>query len=211
MRKYIWMVLALIYGAFFFWYNDFSGPLTEEEIAHYESLPAAGMVTADMLQTARIFMEEDDGGDFIMVNFLKYREDTKEVDGAQMTAREAMDKYSSFVMAEILKRGSLPVATGDVAGGFMDRVGITQDVRWDSVGLVRYRSRRDAMELGTHPEFFSYHHYKVAAVETAFAVPVTNWALLITFQLFVPMLLLLIGFVLTFVFPKLIGALSSRS
>ena len=36
----VWIVLGLIYLAFFAWYTSFDGPLTPEEIVHYRAVVA---------------------------------------------------------------------------------------------------------------------------------------------------------------------------
>jgi len=43
---------------------------------------------------------------------------------------------------------------------------------WDMGGLVRYRSRRDFLEIVTDPVFSSKHHFKAAALEKTIAFPV---------------------------------------
>ena len=35
---WIWLIIAVIYLAFFSWYTSFEGPLTEAEIGHYLEL-----------------------------------------------------------------------------------------------------------------------------------------------------------------------------
>ncbi len=197
MRNAIWIILVVLYGGFWFWFNGTAGKLTPAEVDHYVSIFEERGAPASRLQTIREFLEEDDGGDFIMVNLIQYNKEPIELEGETLTAQQALAEYMSFMLPEMLKRGSMPVAQGQVVGGFMDRMGITQNVRWDAVGLVRYRSRRDVMEIATNPQFQGYHHYKDAAMSTTFAVPVTNWLLLITLQIFVPLVLLLIGLIST--------------
>ena len=36
--NWMWLVLTVIYAAFFSWYTSFDGPLTEKEIQHYKEL-----------------------------------------------------------------------------------------------------------------------------------------------------------------------------
>jgi hypothetical protein len=40
------------------------------------------------------------------------------------------------------------------------------------VGLVRYRSRRDVMEISTNPAFADAHPFKTAAMAKTIAIPV---------------------------------------
>ena len=36
--RWVWLVLAVLYAAFFSWYTSFGGSLTEQEIGHYMGL-----------------------------------------------------------------------------------------------------------------------------------------------------------------------------
>ena len=33
--RWVWLILAVVYAAFFSWYTSFGGPLTQDEIDHY--------------------------------------------------------------------------------------------------------------------------------------------------------------------------------
>ena len=50
--------------------------------------------------------------------------------------------------------------------------GIEHGERWSMVGLVRYRSRRDLLEIATNPAFRGAHQFKTAAMAQTIAVPV---------------------------------------
>ena len=43
---------------------------------------------------------------------------------------------------------------------------------WYTGALVRYRSRRDLLEIVTDPEFRGRHHFKVAALDKTIAYPI---------------------------------------
>ena len=70
--KWIWLIVVLVYAAFFYWYTSFGGPLNEKEIAYYserfESLEPPPPPEA--VARLRQFMEEDTGDDFVMVNVI---------------------------------------------------------------------------------------------------------------------------------------------
>ena len=40
-RKKLWLIFAVIYGAFVFWYTDFGGPLRDAEIEDWKQTIAA--------------------------------------------------------------------------------------------------------------------------------------------------------------------------
>ena len=57
--------------------------------------------------------------------------------------------------------------------------------RWTRGAAMRYRSRRDLMEIATNPAFSGSHDFKVAAMRKTIAFPVDPW-----FQLGDPRLLM---------------------
>ncbi len=54
----------------------------------------------------------------------------------------------------------------------LDLVGIEGAEHWSSAGVVRYRSRRDLMEIALNPIFNDKHEFKIAALQKTIAVPV---------------------------------------
>jgi hypothetical protein len=54
----------------------------------------------------------------------------------------------------------------------MDVIGRRWVERLGYGGLVRYRSRRDFLEIVTDPAFSGKHHFKAAALEKTIAFPV---------------------------------------
>jgi hypothetical protein len=43
---------------------------------------------------------------------------------------------------------------------------------WDNVAVVRYRSRKDLLEIGLNPIFDERHLYKIESLEKTIAIPV---------------------------------------
>ena len=54
----------------------------------------------------------------------------------------------------------------------MDVVGIEGAERWDTAALMRYRSRRDLLEIALNPIFAGKHDFKTAALDKTIAYPV---------------------------------------
>ena len=54
----------------------------------------------------------------------------------------------------------------------MDLLGIEGAESWDQFAIMRYRSRRDLLEIATNPIFDEKHDFKMAALEKTIAVPV---------------------------------------
>lgn len=199
MRNMVWIVLVLVYGAFWFWFNGTAGKLSPAEVETYMAqIEARPNADPARIATMRAFMENDDGKPFYMLNLIKMAENPKPIDGLAegATAEEALNRYmQDHMMPEMLKRGSMPVAMGDAVGGYMDMLGVERDEGWTTFGIVRYRSRRDMFDIALQPGFDDAHKYKFAAMEKTFAFP--THPTMITPNHIVPLLLLLIGLIIT--------------
>lgn len=165
---------ALAYLIFFCWYTSFSGPLTETEIDRY-----VGMLRANGASEARIsqvtqFMREDTGDDFVMLNTLDMADHPPDLPatGHSATPDALMDHYMEFMYPELFARASHPIFFGDVVFGPLDTVAVDQPPAWDRAALMRYRSRRDMMEISTNPAFSARHDYKAGALDRTLAYPV---------------------------------------
>jgi hypothetical protein len=64
---------------------------------------------------------------------------------------------------------------------------------WDRAGGVRYRSRRDLLDIGTNPVFQGHHEFKVAAMAKTIAFPVDPFTYLGDPRLVLALLLGLVG------------------
>lgn len=159
--------IALLYGLFWRWYSGTGKPLTSQEIdSHLESLRSRG-ASPDVLRRLRGFLEADTGRGFVMVNLIRLHEGEGAV--------AAFMRYNRAFLPRILKRASHPVLVGKAAAEAVEVWGIEDGARWSSVGLVRYRSRRDMIEAAADPLFASMHPDKVAAMSKTIAVPADPW------------------------------------
>ncbi|MAI25367.1 MAG: hypothetical protein CMN75_04970, partial [Spirochaeta sp.] len=86
-------------------------------------------------------------------------------------------RYSDPFFAQAFLRASHPVLGGAAAAPALDIWGIDGAEDWDSGLLVRYRSRRDIMEILEEvvTSGDSIHGFKVAAVEKTIAFPLDPW------------------------------------
>ena len=65
----IWVWVPMLYGLFSLWYFNWQGPLTEEEIEQVMQVFDGQKETANTSKALfRKFLEEDDGGEFVMLN-----------------------------------------------------------------------------------------------------------------------------------------------
>jgi hypothetical protein len=173
----IWAAALLGYGLFGFWYDDWwSGPLDAREIdVLIERARAQGHIEPERLATVRTFLEADDGGEFFMLNLLRVQPEPVAVPGSdeKRPAREVMEGYTKHFMPALFRRAGHPALIGRAAGGYVERWGVEPDPGWSVAGVIRYRSRRDMMELATDPAFEPAHAYKIAALANTLAFPLS--------------------------------------
>ena len=86
-------------------------------------------------------------------------------------AAALMDRYMEHMLPAMLRRASHPALVGPAVFQAMDLAGIEGAQTWGSIGVVRYRSRRDLMEIALDPVFAGKHEFKIAALEKTIAVP----------------------------------------
>ena len=200
----VWITLAVVYALFFYWYTSFGGPLTDEEIDHYTAVMRAraeslgGGPDPNFLARLRKFLEDDTGDDFVMVNVIELRDPPGQVEGAPSAASagEQMARYMEFMWPALLSRACHPVLFGWAAGATMDLMGFdgVEDMQtWSQAGMMRYRSRRDMMEIATNPEFAGRHDFKIAAIDKTIAYPIDPWFHLGDPRLLLGLLFLVIG------------------
>ncbi len=210
-----WVLIAVIYAAFYFWYGGSGDPISPEEALKYMALfeernaegsgPDRG--DFDVLANMRQFMETDDGQEFVMLNLNVYRDAAEyrdDVDGSETiaSAAEAEDEYQRRMAPLLLSRACHPLVMVEPAL-FLGGTGDFERQDWNLASMVRYRSRRDFVEFILTPEFSQDVDHKWAALSrsTAMAtVPAISFA---TIRL-VP---LLIGIVIGLVLDR-IGARS---
>lgn len=173
-RRWIWGLPALLYFVFFTWYTDLGGPLTGEEIESFSEQLAAVELPPEGLARLRRFMEEDTGRQFLMVNVLDENAAPPRVEGApaDATAQDLMALYMEHMFPQLLRRACHPVTAGTAVANAMDLVGLEGAERWTAGALMRYRSRRDFMEIVAMPETHARHDFKVAALAKTVAFPI---------------------------------------
>ena len=171
----IWALAALLYGTFYAWYTGFGGPLSPAEIEMYlERIEQGGDADPARLARLRTFLEEDTGKDFVMVNAILMRDSPLREEGVEPdeTSQEVLNRYMAYMWPALLQRACHPVLSGQAIAPAMDVWGIENGERWTGAGLMRYRSRRDLMEIAATPEFNGPHVFKIAAMEKTIAFPI---------------------------------------
>ncbi len=195
--RWIWAILAGLWVAFFSWYTSFGGPLSDEEIAHYIALiesrePAP---PPDRVAMLRKFMEEDTGDDFVMINVIDMYETPLQIEGVEPgeTSDEVLAKYMAYMFPALLARASHPVLYGQSANSAMDLMNADGMEQWSTGAGMRYRSRRDMLEIASNPAFAGSHEFKVAAMRKTIAFPIDPWVQLGDPRVVLALLLGLIG------------------
>jgi len=200
---------AILYGLFLFWYGGRGAPLTPSEVDALlaevqRNAGGEGSADSEMLLALRRVGEADDGREFYMLNLMRHREKAVYPDGLDYDydVQAAEQRYASGILPRLLKRAALPVFVGTPTGLFLQPQGA--DV-WDQVGIVRYRSRRDFLEMVAEPGMSAVGVHKWASLEKTQVFPVRPMLSLIWLRGTAAVLLALLGGALHLVLRRIPG------
>jgi hypothetical protein len=195
--RWAWTILIGIYVVFFSWYTSFGGPLSDEEIAHFmaSAESAEPAPSPEQLALMRRFMEEDTGDDFVMINVIDMYETPLQIEGVEPgeSSDDVLAKYMAYMTPALFQRACHPVIYGQAANMAMDLMNADGMERWTRGAGMRYRSRRDLLEIAGNPEFAGSHEFKVAAMRKTIAFPIDPWMQLGDPRLVLALLLGLVG------------------
>jgi hypothetical protein len=171
---WIWPVAGALYVLFRAWYDNWRKPLSTQEVEHYMRLiqTSPGTDHTDP-QVLRQFLARDDGREFVMCNLVRLHAQpvAHPLTGVMTPPRQLIQEYfRPFALTLFLHGGHLVVTSRKVAGYF-DSWNVPSDPGWTMVGMMRYRSRRDMMELTLNPRFMNVYPFKAAAVEQTYSFP----------------------------------------
>jgi hypothetical protein len=168
---------ALFYVVYLFWYGGQGSPMSAAEVetrleqVRRNAEAAGALSTPDLMPALREVAKNDDGREFVMVNLIRYR--TKAAYPAGMDFGDdphaADARYNRVVVPLLLKRACIPIFLGRSAGKFL--APDCADM-WDCVALVRYRSRRDFLNLCVDLAKDRADIHKWAAIEATQVFPV---------------------------------------
>jgi hypothetical protein len=174
----ILLIVVLLYAAFLVWYGGRSKPLSKGEV---EALIAriwrsAGRQVEQgeepaLLTDFRVLAGSDDGREYYMINLLKFREKAAYPAGSPYgdDVRAANGRYNRAIIPLLFKHGGHPVFDSLVEGRFLHPGGAED---WDHVAMVRYRSRRDMLEMAAEIAAKGVDIHKWAALEKTQVFPV---------------------------------------
>ena len=202
--RWTWLALAIVYVLFFSWYTSFGGPLSADEIADYVDRMQTREPAPDpeAIALIRRFLEQDTGDDFVMINLIDLYEVPQQIEGVEpgSTSPEVLDQYMEYMYPALFARASHPVLFGQAANTAMDLMNAPGMHAWTTGAAMRYRSRRDMMDIVTNPAFSGSHEFKVAAMRKTIAFPADPWFHFGDPRLLLALLLLVVGFALSWLF-----------
>lgn len=169
MTATIWGSALAIYAIFWCWYVGFRRRITPAEVeATLRMVEDAGHATDKQRHALRRFLAEDDGRDFVMVNLLHLREPVQ-------ASRQKLDTYQKIFLGRLLRKAGHPVFFARAASGNIENVASDAADDWGAAAMVRYRSRRDLMEMLEDTVGSEHHSLKLDAMEKTFAFPASPW------------------------------------
>ena len=194
---WIWGTAGVLYLVFLAWYVNWSGPITADEVDSYMDTfhKSKGGAHTDA-EVFRQFLESDDGNEFVMQNLVKFHKGKipDPISGELRDPRAVLNGYFGPFTSALFKRAGHPVIASQKVGGYIDSWETTADPGWDLSSLMRYRSRRDLVELAIHPSFEDIHVFKNAAIQQTASFPTqTSISFFLSPKFFVPLLLLLLA------------------
>lgn len=189
----IWAIALVLYAVFILWHENWRGPLRPAEVDRLlVRLKERGETDPETEVIFERFMRADKGRQFFMLNLIKlHSEQVRHPDtNALVPAPTLLQSYFRPFMKQMLLRAGYPAYLGAVRGGYVEAWGVEPNPGWHAVGMIRYRSRRDLMEVILNPAFSDIHGYKHQAIATTLAFPAeTRMSFLLTPRLWVALLL----------------------
>lgn len=168
----IWIMAILVYAAFWCWYVGFRRKITPDEAKEtMQIIDSAGNMTPKQRESISNFLTNDDGRDFVMVNLLELKRPLRE-------SRKKLGTYQKVFLGALLRKAGHPVMIATAASGNVENVACEHADDWTAAGMIRYRSRRDLMEILPATVGSEHHGLKLAALEKTFAFPASPWFML---------------------------------
>ncbi len=201
--RIFYAVLVLIYISWFAWYGGSGEPVTEAELESYLEIvkgnaESRGADPGHALDYMQRLASSDDGDEFLMVNLIRYRSKAEYPEGSPWAddpdPMAADARYNRGIVPQLLKRGSLPVVFGEVLGPFINDPGGEE---WDRVGMVRYRSARDMLDMIVEMSTTDLATHKWASIEQTHVFPMKPTVSLFTVRLLVASVLLFFALLVT--------------
>lgn len=166
----IWILLMFVYAIFIFWYRGFGKRILPEEVDGIINKLRDQNRDNDnfdegIIAVIRYFLQGDDGKSFVMINLIELNEPKKE-------SEKLLNGYSAPFLRRLLLKGGHPVFFSQASAKSVEYWGLAQGGEtWDVAAGVRYRSRRDMIEMVLWPKFQEVHPIKKEAIKKTIAFP----------------------------------------
>lgn len=161
----LWISLGVVYAALLAWHQPLWGPLTEAEIRKVfgEQFEQMSSGVNPQAQAFLNFFLTDDGRPFYMINLNALPDKTARTEKAART-------YGLFMAPRLLSRASYPVLSTHMITRLNNSIGSSLDSIEHFV-VVRYRSRRDFLEIISTPEFRAALGHKHESLDAWYSAP----------------------------------------
>lgn len=147
---------------FVYWYQWSSQILSSEEVNTYMNIIEMQTKYSSAkhdLPALRKFLSEDDGKPIYTVNLYSFHSVANYPKSSEFkgSGEQAYDRFSQTMIPLMLKRGSHPIYASywsDLSSG-----------KWDRIVIVRYRSRRDLVDIFATKDFADASIHKWASIK----------------------------------------------
>ena len=163
----IWIIALLLYALFWLWYCGVKGRLSKHEVEIFISSFEAKGLSESALLNIREFLEQDDGREFFMVNLLEIKSPKRE-------SQKLLMGYFKKFMSGMIPRGGHPLFLAQAAARNIENLNCEHADDWSSVGIIRYRSRRDFAQIVLKTFGSEHHSDKLLSLKKTLAFPSTT-------------------------------------
>ena len=164
----IWAAATFFYALFWLWYAMPRRKITPQEADDFLAWASSQGVEPERARGLREFFAKDDGRDFVMVNLITLKKPVRE-SSAKLAA------YQKVFLGQLLRKAGHPVMTALRSGANIEQVNCDQNSDWAAMAAIRYRSRRDLLEILPATFGSDHHQLKLDAVANTIAFPASNW------------------------------------
>ncbi|MFL2494853.1 MAG: hypothetical protein ACJ0RL_04420 [Porticoccaceae bacterium] len=163
----IWIIALSLYALFWLWYCGVKGRLSKHEVEIFISSFEAKGLSESALLNIREFLEQDDGREFFMVNLLEIKSPKRE-------SQKLLMGYFKKFMSGMIPRGGHPLFLAKAAAKNIENLNCEHADDWSSVGIIRYRSRRDFAQIVLKTFGSEHHSDKLLSLKKTLAFPSTT-------------------------------------
>jgi hypothetical protein len=163
----VWLPLGMLYAGFLFWYGGCGAPLSADELQRIGARMEAVIPAPEARARLSEFARTDDGREFFMVNLNRYRAEPRYADGRATggaSAEEVEARYTHKMLPRLFAHACHPwVASIPIVA----LAGTPEMLPLDRITVVRYRSRRDFLDIVLTGDWAEDSQHKWAALESA--------------------------------------------